>query len=94
MLLLGLTAKKDYRNLRGKNIYFVTGAPTQKRRQDQIVYAKVCSSIALPNPWHRSVYKIYRVMRREKLSTHCPQEPEMPAMLYPRGGINVWLDAC
>jgi len=33
----------------------------------------------------------YRVMMTEKPSTHCPQEPETPAMQYPRGGINVCL---
>ena len=32
-----------------------------------------------------------RVMTREKPSTHCPHEPETPAMLYPRGGIKVCL---
>lgn len=33
----------------------------------------------------------YRVIMSEKPSTHCPNEPETPAMLYPRGGINVCL---
>lgn len=33
----------------------------------------------------------YRVMMSEKPSTHCPNEPETPAMLYPRGGISVCL---
>ena len=32
-----------------------------------------------------------RVMTSEKPSTHCPHEPETPAMLYPRGGIKVCL---
>lgn len=30
-------------------------------------------------------------MMREKLSIQAPQEPETPAMLYPRGGIRVCL---
>lgn len=46
-------------------------------------------------PWQHSrqrpcVYA-YRVMMSEKPSTHCLYEPETPAMLYPRGGINVCL---
>lgn len=40
---------------------------------------------------HNVVY--YRVMMRENPSTHCPHEPATPAMLYPRGGINVCLFA-
>lgn len=34
---------------------------------------------------------VYRVMMMENPSTHAPHEPETPAMLYPRGGIKVWL---
>ena len=33
----------------------------------------------------------YRVMISENPSTHRPQEPDIPAMLYPRGGIKVCL---
>ena len=33
----------------------------------------------------------HRVIMSEKPSTHCPHEPETPAMLYPRGGIKVCL---
>ena len=36
-------------------------------------------------------WSYYRVMMSAKPSTHCPQEPETPAMLYPRGGIRVCL---
>lgn len=34
----------------------------------------------------------YRVMMSENPSTHWPQEPDTPAMLYPRGGIRVCPD--
>ena len=39
----------------------------------------------------RSYYKRYRVITSENPSTHLPQVPDMPAMLYPLGGIRVCL---
>lgn len=33
----------------------------------------------------------YLVIMSENPSTHCAHEPDNPAMLYPRGGIRVWL---
>jgi len=35
---------------------------------------------------------VYRDMIRANPSTHWPVDPEMPARLYPRGGINVCLE--
>lgn len=34
---------------------------------------------------------IHRLINTERLSTHDPHEPEIPQMLYPRGGITLWL---
>jgi hypothetical protein len=37
------------------------------------------------------IHALYRDMIRENPSTHWPVDPEMPAKLYPRGGIIVCL---
>lgn len=68
----------------------------EKKAYDRLVCSpmsgddwKRLAGVMQSNPCH--LENFYRVMMRENPSTHAPHEPETPAMLYPRGGINVCL---
>jgi len=51
------------------------------------------AAVLVAIPCQKLAFKaVYRDMIRANPSTHWPVDPEMPARLYPRGGINVCLE--